>query len=33
MFGREIRLFKLFGFSVGVDWSWLIIAVLICRTG
>jgi Zn-dependent protease/CBS domain-containing protein len=29
MFGRQIQLFRLFGFSVGIDLSWLIIAVLI----
>lgn len=29
MFGRGIPLFKLFGFSVRLDWSWLIIFVLI----
>jgi len=29
MFGRQIHLFRLFGFSVGIDLSWLIIAVLI----
>ena len=29
MFGKKIRLFKIFGFEVGVDWSWIIIAVLI----
>jgi Zn-dependent protease/CBS domain-containing protein len=29
MFGRGIRLFKLFGFEVKLDWSWLIIAVLL----
>lgn len=29
MFGRGIRLFKLFGFSVEIDISWLIIAVLV----
>jgi Zn-dependent protease/predicted transcriptional regulator len=29
MFGRRIKLFKLFGFEVRIDLSWLIIAVLI----
>ena len=29
MFGRGIRLFKLLGFEVRVDLSWLILAVLI----
>ena len=29
MFGKGIRLFKLFGFSVEIDVSWLIIAVLV----
>jgi Zn-dependent protease/CBS domain-containing protein len=29
MFGKRIRLFRLFGFQVNVDVSWLIIAVLI----
>lgn len=29
MFGKGIPLFKLFGFSVKLDWSWLIIFVLI----
>jgi Zn-dependent protease/CBS domain-containing protein len=29
VFGKQIKLFKLFGFQVGIDWSWLIIAVLI----
>lgn len=29
MFGRGIRLFRLFGFSVEIDVSWLIIAVLV----
>ena len=32
MFGRSIPLFRLAGFQVGVDWSWLIIAVLITWT-
>jgi len=29
MFGRKIRLFNLFGFEVGIDMSWFILAVLI----
>jgi len=29
MFGKGLKLFTLFGFTVRVDWSWLIIAVLI----
>jgi Zn-dependent protease/CBS domain-containing protein len=29
MFGRSVKLFKLFGFEVKVDFSWLILAVLI----
>jgi len=29
MFGKRITLFKLLGFEVGIDWSWIIIAVLI----
>jgi Zn-dependent protease len=32
MFGRSIELFKLFGFAVRVDFSWLIIAVLVTWT-
>lgn len=32
MFGRSIPLFRLAGFQVGVDWSWLILAVLISWT-
>lgn len=32
MFGRGIRLFKVFGFSVEVDASWLIIAALVTWT-
>jgi Zn-dependent protease/predicted transcriptional regulator len=32
MFGRSFPLFKLAGFQVGVDWSWLIIAVLVTWT-
>jgi Zn-dependent protease len=29
MFGKSVRLFSLFGFTVRVDWSWLIILTLI----
>ncbi len=29
MFGKRLKLFKLFGFEVGVDLSWVIIAILI----
>lgn len=29
MFGRQIQLFKLFGFKVSLDWSWVLIAILI----
>ena len=29
MFGKHIELFELFGFSVKVDASWLVIAVLV----
>jgi Zn-dependent protease/CBS domain-containing protein len=29
LFGKRIRLFKLLGFEVGIDWSWIIIAILI----
>ncbi len=29
MFGKSVRLFSLFGFTVRVDWSWLIILALI----
>ncbi|MEJ2193155.1 MAG: site-2 protease family protein, partial [Nitrospirota bacterium] len=29
MFGRSFKLFTLFGFDVKIDWSWIIIAVLI----
>lgn len=32
MFGRQITLFRIFGFRVGADWSWLILAVLITWT-
>lgn len=29
MFGRSIKLFDLFGFRVGIDWSWFLIVILI----
>jgi Zn-dependent protease/CBS domain-containing protein len=29
MFGQRIKLFKLLGFEVRIDWSWIIIAILI----
>ena len=29
MLGKRISLFKLLGFEVGIDWSWIIIAILI----
>ena len=29
MFGKRIKLFKLMGFEVGIDFSWIIIAILI----
>jgi Zn-dependent protease/CBS domain-containing protein len=29
MFGKRIKLFKMFGFEVGVDWSWIILAILV----
>lgn len=29
MFGKRVRLFKLLGFEVRIDWSWIIIAILI----
>jgi Zn-dependent protease/predicted transcriptional regulator len=29
MLGKRLKLFKLFGFEVGIDWSWIIIAILI----
>lgn len=29
MFGRRIKLFKLFGFEVGIDLSWFVLAILI----
>jgi Zn-dependent protease/predicted transcriptional regulator len=32
MFGRSIPLFKLAGFQVGIDWSWLLLAVLVSWT-
>ena len=32
MFGRSIPLFRLAGFQVGIDWSWLILAVLVTWT-
>jgi Zn-dependent protease/predicted transcriptional regulator len=32
MFGRSIPLFKLAGFQIALDWSWLILAVLISWT-
>jgi Zn-dependent protease/predicted transcriptional regulator len=32
MFGRSIPLFKLAGFQIALDWSWLILAVLITWT-
>lgn len=32
MFGRSVQLFRIFGFSVGVDLSWIIIAVLVTWT-
>ena len=32
MFGRSIPLLRLAGFQVGIDWSWLILAVLIAWT-
>ncbi len=32
MFGKSVKLFKLFGFEVKVDFSWLILAVLITWT-
>ena len=32
MFGRRVTLFKLYGFAVRVDASWLILAVLISWT-
>jgi hypothetical protein len=32
MFARRIRLCKPFGFEVRIDWSWIIIALLIARS-
>ena len=32
MFGKRIPLFTLFGFEIRLDWSWIIIAVLITWT-
>ena len=32
MFGKRLRLFKLFGFQVHVDLSWLVIAALVTWT-
>ena len=29
MFGKRIPLFKIFGFQVGIDYSWFFLAVLI----
>ena len=29
MFGKQIKLFKLLGFEVRIDWSWMVIAILI----
>jgi Zn-dependent protease/CBS domain-containing protein len=29
MLRKRIKLFKIFGFEVGIDWSWIIIAILI----
>ena len=29
MFGKRVTLFRLLGFEVGLDWSWLIIALLV----
>jgi Zn-dependent protease/predicted transcriptional regulator len=29
MFGKRVKLFRLLGFEVGIDWSWIIIAILI----
>jgi Zn-dependent protease/CBS domain-containing protein len=29
MFGKQIKLFKLLGFEVRADWSWIIIAILV----
>jgi len=27
MFGKRIKLFKIFGFEVGIEWSWIILAI------
>src|SRR3546814_8152124 len=32
MFSRQIKLFKLFGFEVGLDLSWVLLALLITWT-
>ncbi|MEE9610324.1 MAG: hypothetical protein V3W19_03690 [Desulfatiglandales bacterium] len=29
MFGKRIKLFKLLGFEVRIDWSWIIIVILV----
>jgi Zn-dependent protease/predicted transcriptional regulator len=29
MFGKRIKLFKIFGFEVGIDWSWIVLAILV----
>ena len=29
MFGKKIRIFKLFGFEVSIDFSWIVIAILV----
>jgi Zn-dependent protease/CBS domain-containing protein len=29
MYGKKIKLFKLLGFEVNIDWSWIIIAILV----
>ena len=29
MFEKRIKLFKILGFEVGIDWSWIILAILI----
>ena len=29
MFGKKIHLFTLFGFSVGIDFTWFLLAVLV----
>ena len=33
MFGKPIRLFRMFGFTVSMDWSWLVLAALIVWDG